>query len=93
MSIIVIDALEPKVVIVNVSFPSVVRSEVIGIFIVAIPKELMTAFPLILPPLISEELTPVIAYVTDEPGETFVVVSVKTALEPSDTEFVVADNA
>jgi hypothetical protein len=60
---------------------------------VALPLELTIAVPDSAPPVMSAELKPEIVYGMEVPPATFVVVSVKTALEPSGTEFVDADKA
>ena len=93
VSVIRMDELTCWAVTVRVSVPSVVRSAAIGIVIVAVPLKLTIAFPVAAPPVMSVALKPDIVYGTDVPAATFVVVSVNTALAPSATEFVEADNA
>ena len=78
---------------VKVSIPSVRLSDAIGMVIVAFPSELTIAVPDKAPPVISAELTPEIVYGIEVPPATLVVVRVKTALEPSETELVEAERA
>ena len=83
----------PWAVTVRDSLPSVVRSRASGMVMVALPLELTIAVPDKAPPVMSAELTPEIVYEMEVPPTTLVVVRVNTALEPSETEFVEADNA
>jgi hypothetical protein len=58
VSLMVIEADLPCAVTVRVSAPSVAKSAIVGIAIVAVPLELTIATPERAPPVISAELTP-----------------------------------
>jgi len=81
--VVVVDALAPPAVTVSVSEPSVNKSAAIGTEIVAAPLEFTVALPVSDPPVMSAALTPDKVYGTEVPGATFVVVSVKVAVDPS----------
>jgi hypothetical protein len=83
VSLTTVDADAPPAETVRVSEPSVSESFKSVTEIVAIPLELMTAFPLSEPPDTSAALMPDRVYGTDVPDATFVVVSVNVAVEPS----------
>ena len=78
---------------VRVSVPSVKVSAAIGIDTVALPIELTVAKPDKEPPVMSEDETPDNEYEILEPAETLDVVMVKSALEPSFTDELLAETA
>ena len=87
---IVVEALAPPAVTVNISAPSVRESLSSVTEIVATPLELTTALPLSEPPDTSAALIPERVYGTDVPEVTLVVVRVKVAVEPSLTLVLLA---
>ena len=76
-----VEALAPPVETVSVSEPSVRESFNKVTEMVATPLEFTTALSLSEPPDTSAALIPAKVYGTDVPDETFVVVSVKVAVE------------
>ena len=78
---------------VKVSAPSVRLSEAMGTETVAVPTELTVAKPVKAPPVISEDVTPDSVYAMLVPAVTLDVVMVKSAVEPSFTDELLAETA
>ena len=93
VSLIRIEAVLSWRLMLKVSAPSVRLSAAMGTETKAVPEELTVAKPVKVPPVMSEDVTPDSVYAMLVPAETLEVVIVKSEVEPSFTDEVLAETA